>query len=81
MDSEQGMVIFDGMEEWSINRGLLDFSDNGICVPLVWGEEDPIPFDLDVGTRIKPEADGSVRLCRVYHEDIEDLVVIHSSLT
>ena len=68
IDYEQGMVIFDGMEEWSINRGLLDFSDNGICVPLVWGEEDPIPLYKETGSRVEPQPPGYVRLSRAYHE-------------
>ncbi|MGE8503728.1 MAG: hypothetical protein ACN6P1_16005 [Pseudomonas sp.] len=30
---------------------------------------------------MQPKADGSVRLRRAYHEDIEDLVAIRGSLT
>jgi hypothetical protein len=67
-DYEQGMVIFDGMEEWSISRGMLDFSDNRSCVPLVWGEEDPIPLYKDAGSRVEPQPPGYVRLSRAYHE-------------
>lgn len=75
----QGMVSFDGHEEWKRSTGL--FGSAKRCIPLVWGEDDPIPFDLDVGTRVAPEADGSVRLRRAYHEDFEDLVAIRGSLT
>lgn len=67
-DYEQGMVIFDGMEEWSISRGMLDFSDNRSCVPLVWGEEDPIPLYKETGSRVEPQPSGYVRLSRAYHE-------------
>lgn len=75
----QGMVSFDGYEEWQRSTGLM--SSTKRCMPLVWGEDDPIPLDLDVGTRVEPEADGSVRLRRAYHEDGEDLVAIRGSLT
>lgn len=67
-DYEQGMVIFEGMEEWSISRGMLDFSDNRNCVPLIWGEEDPIPLYKETGSRIEPQPPGYVRLSRAYHE-------------
>lgn len=76
---KQGMVSFDGHEEWQRSLGLRGLSTR--CVPLVWGEDDPIPFDLDVGTRVQPEADGSVRLRRAYHEDVEKLIAIRGSLT
>lgn len=33
------------------------------------------------GPRKKTEADGSVRLRRVYHQDVEDLPAIRGSLT
>jgi len=62
------MVSFDGIEEWSFSRGLLDFSESGSCVPLVWGEEDPIPFYVETGSRVAPEPDDSLRLSRAYHE-------------
>lgn len=75
----QGMVSFDGYEEWQRSLGLRGLSTR--CVPLVWGENDPIPFDLDVGTRVQPEADGSARLRRAYHEDVEKLIAIRGSLT
>ncbi|RMH85380.1 hypothetical protein EA796_07670 [Pseudomonas sp. AOB-7] len=75
----QGMVSFDGHEEWKRSTGLLGSAKR--CVPLVWGEDDPIPFDLDIGTRVAPEADGSVRLRRAYHEHVEDLTAIRGSLT
>ncbi|EJO94410.1 hypothetical protein A471_08258 [Ectopseudomonas mendocina DLHK] len=75
----QGMVSFDGHEEWQRSLGLRGLSTR--CVPLVWGEDDTIPFDLDVGTRVQPEADGSVRLRRAYHEDVEKLIAIRGSLT
>lgn len=58
----------DGMEEWSISRGMLDFSDNRSCVPLVWGEEDPIPLYKETGSRVEPQPSGYVRLSRAYHE-------------
>jgi hypothetical protein len=74
-----GMVSFDGYEEWQRSTGLTSSAKR--CMPLVWGEDDPIPLDLDVGTRVEPEADGSVRLRRAYHEDGEDLVAIRGSLT
>lgn len=67
-DYEQGMVIFEGMEEWSISRGMLDFSDNRNCVPLIWGEEDPIPLYKETGSRVEPQPPGYVRLSRAYHE-------------
>jgi len=76
----QGMVSFDGHEEWTRTTGL--FGSAGRCTPLVWGEDDPIPFDLDTGSRVAPEPDGSVRLRRVYHEDgLDSLVAIRGSLT
>lgn len=75
----QGMVSFDGHEEWQRSTGLLGSATR--CVPLVWGEDDPIPFDLDIGSHVVPEADGSVRLRRAYHEDVEDLAAIRGSLT
>lgn len=65
---QQGMVSFDGFEEWSHSRGLLDFSDSRNCVPLVWGEDDPIPLYVDTGSRVAPEPDGSLRLSYAYHE-------------
>ncbi|WP_339458217.1 toxin VasX [Pseudomonas sp. EA_105y_Pfl2_R69] len=76
----QGMLSFDGHEEWQQHSSL--FSSNTRCLPLVWGEEDPIPFDPDTGTRIAPEPDGSVRLRRVYHDDgLSTLVRVAGSLT
>lgn len=75
----QGMVSFDGHEEWQRSTGLLGSAKR--CVPLVWGEDDPIPFDLDIGSRVAPEADGSVRLRRAYLEEVEDLAAIRGSLT
>ncbi len=75
----QGMVSFDGQEEWKRSTGLLGSAKR--CVPLIWGEEDAIPFGLDIGSRVTPEADGSVRLRRAYHEDVEDLAAIRGSLT
>lgn len=75
----QGMVSFDGHEEWQRSTGLTGSAKR--CVPLVWGEDDPIPFDPDVGTRVAQEVDGSVRLRRAYHEDVEDLTAIRGSLT
>lgn len=62
------MAIFDGMEEWSISRGMLDFSDNRNCVPLIWGEEDPIPLYKETGSRVEPQPPGYARLSRAYHE-------------
>ena len=73
------MVSFDGYEEWQLPTSLTRSAKR--CIPLVWGEDDPIPLDPDVGTRVQPEADGSVRLRRAYHEDVEDLVAIRGSLT
>jgi hypothetical protein len=64
----QGMVCFDGMEEWSFSRGMFDFSDSRSCVPLVWGEDDPIPLYVETGSRVVPEPDGSLRLSYAYHE-------------
>ncbi len=76
----QGMVSFEGHEEWKHKTGL--FGSASRCIPLVWDEEDPIPFDLDSGTRIAPEPDGSVRLRRAYHDDgLSTLVRIVGSLT
>lgn len=65
----QGMLSFGGSEEWESESGLLHFGPSGsTCTSLVWGEEDPIPFDLDVGSRITPELGGGVRLRKAYHE-------------
>jgi hypothetical protein len=65
----QGMLSFSGSEEWERESGLLNFGPtNGTCIPLVWGEDDQIPFDLDVGSRITPEPGGGVRLRKAYHE-------------
>ncbi|MBA1274950.1 toxin VasX [Stutzerimonas azotifigens] len=75
----QGMVSFDGHEEWKRSSGLLGSAKR--CVPLIWGEDDLIPFDLDIGSRVTPEPDGSARLRRAYHEDVEDLAAIRGSLT
>ncbi|KFX68547.1 hypothetical protein TMS3_0118025 [Pseudomonas taeanensis MS-3] len=76
----QGMLSFDGHEEWQQHSSL--FRSTTRCLPLVWGEEDPIPFDPDSGTRIAPEPDGSVRLRRVYHDDgLSTLVRVVGSLT
>jgi|SRR5690606_27992211 hypothetical protein len=75
----QGMVSFDGYEEWQRSLGLRGLSTR--CIPLVRSEDDPIPLDTDIGTRVEPEADDSVRLRRAYHEDVEDLVAIRGSLT
>ncbi|AVO52230.1 hypothetical protein [Ectopseudomonas mendocina] len=74
------MVSFDGYEEWQRSAGLTGSAKR--CIPLVWGgEDDPIPLDLDVVTRVQPEADGSARLRRAYHEDVEKLIAIRGSLT
>jgi hypothetical protein len=76
----QGMVSFEGHEEWKHKTGL--FGSASRCIPLVWGEEDPIPFDLDIGSRVRPEPDGSVRLRRAYHDDgLSTLVRVVGSLT
>jgi hypothetical protein len=76
----QGMLSFSGHEEWQQHSSL--FRSSTRCLPLVWGEEDPIPFDPDTGTRIAPEPDGSVRLRRVYHDDgLSALVRVAGSLT
>jgi len=66
----QGMLSFDGQEEWR-QGGLFGFgSEPAGCRPLAWSEDDPIPFQLDQGSRaLPPEADGSLRLRRVYHEE------------
>ena len=37
-------------------------------MPLVWGEDDPIPLYVDTGNRVAPEPDGSLRLSYAYHE-------------
>jgi hypothetical protein len=65
------MVNFDSMEEWSLSRGLLDFSDSRNCVPLAWGEDDPIPLYVEAGSRAVPEPDGSLRLSYAYHEKLK----------
>ena len=76
----QGMLSFDGVEEWKHETGL--FGSASRCGPLVWGEDDPIPFDLDSGSRVTPEPDGSVRLRRAYHEQgFESLMGVRGSLT
>jgi hypothetical protein len=76
----QGMVSFEGHEEWKHETGL--FGSASRCVPLVWGEEDPIPFGLDSGSRVPPEPDGSVRLRRAYHDDgFSTLARVVGSLT
>ncbi len=64
---------------WQRSLGLRGLSTR--CIPLVWGEDDPIPLDTDIGTRVDPEADDSVRLRRAYLEDVEKLIAIRGSLT
>lgn len=65
----QGMLSFSGSEEWEHESGLLSFGPaHSTCIPLVWEEEDRIPFDLDVGSRITPELGGGIRLRKAYHE-------------
>ncbi|MDX1723965.1 MAG: toxin VasX [Pseudomonas sp.] len=62
----QGMVSFDGHEEWELDRGLLSFSES-ISKPLRWDEDDPIPLYEDTGTRVTPEPGGVLRLSCAYH--------------
>ncbi|MGE8499444.1 MAG: hypothetical protein ACN6O6_18230 [Pseudomonas sp.] len=74
------MVSFDDYEEWKRSTGLPH--SNNRCVPPVWSEDDPIPFDLDNGTRSVPEPDGSVRLRRAYHDDgLSTLTRVEGKLT
>jgi hypothetical protein len=64
----QGMLSFHGQEDWVLeSASILDFKRQGICKPLVWAEDQPIPFDPDTGSRLPPEPDGSLRLRRAYH--------------
>lgn len=75
----QGMVSFEGEEEWQYKTGL--FSSEARCVPLIWGKDDPIPFYPDVGSRITPERNG-IRLRRAYHDDgRSSLVAVRGRLT
>jgi hypothetical protein len=80
---EQGMVSFSGYEEWTSEKGLLDFSAaNVICKPLVWEEEDRIPLYQDSGSRVPPEPGGALRLSAAYHKsDGVELTRIRGTLT
>ncbi|WP_165666461.1 toxin VasX [Metapseudomonas otitidis] len=77
---QQGMITFSGYEEWERSHGLLDDATLR-CIPLTWGEDDPIPFDPDIGSPHGPQSDG-IRLRRAYHDGpFERLVAIRGSLT
>lgn len=76
----QGMISFEGHEEWTQKTGL--FASASRRIPLAWSDEDTIPFDLDNGTRSVPEPDGSVRLRRAYHDDgLSTLTRVEGRLT
>lgn len=93
----QGMLSFDGEEEWEQAIGL--FSNVKHCRPLVWGEYDRLPFDLDTGTHVRsdsnsiippelfrnnrsvPQSNG-LRLRRVYHNNGDArLIAVRGRLT
>ncbi|MFV0888350.1 toxin VasX [Metapseudomonas otitidis] len=77
---QQGMITFSGYEEWEQSHGLLGDATLR-CIPLTWGEDDPIPFDPDIGSPHGPPTDG-IRLRRAYHDGpFERLVAIRGSLT
>lgn len=77
---QQGMITFSGYEEWEQSHGLLGDATLR-CIPLTWGEDDPIPFDPDIGSPHGPPSDG-IRLRRAYHDGpFERLVAIRGSLT
>jgi len=76
----QGMVSFEGHEEWRYGASLLGFKVTSNCIRLAWGETDRLPFSPEVGSRVQP-ARGGIRLCRAYHEtDTSRLVAIRGSL-
>jgi hypothetical protein len=62
----QGMISFDGHEEWDFDQGLLSLSKR-IHKPLQWGESDPIPLSEEVGTRVTPEPGGVLCLSSAWH--------------
>lgn len=75
----QGMISFDGEEEWKRQADL--FNSIGQCVPLVWDESDPIPFDPDIGSRVVRQPAGFT-LRRAYHEEsYSRLVAVRGRLT
>ena len=75
----QGMISFDGEEEWKQKADL--FSSTGRCMPLVWDEDDPIPFAPDTGGRVVREPAG-LTLRRAYHDEgYSRLVAIRGRLT
>ena len=75
------MIRLDGHEEWETERGLLDFGPRLIRRVPFAPEEDQ-PLTLDTGSRVAPEADGSIRLRRPYHEpEGQTLVRIRGTLT
>lgn len=77
---QQGMITFSGYEEWEQSHGLLGDATLR-CIPLTWGEDDPIPFDPDIGSPHGSPNDG-IRLRRAYHDGpFERLVAIRGSLT
>jgi hypothetical protein len=93
----QGMLSFDGEEEWEQAIGL--FSKVKHCRPLVWGEYDRLPFDLDTGTHVRPDNNSLIppelfrnnrsvpqgnglRLRRVYHNEGDArLITVRGRLT
>lgn len=75
----QGMISFDGEEEWKQKADL--FRSTGRCVPLVWDESDPIPFDPDTGGRVVRQPAG-LTLRRAYHDEgYSRLAAIRGRLT
>lgn len=75
----QGMLSFDGEEEWQQKTGL--FSSTGQCRPLVWDEDDQLPFDHDAGTHVRPDS-SSLQLRRAYHaEGDARLIAVRGKLT
>ncbi len=93
----QGMVSFDGEEEWEQKTGL--FSSTRHCRALVWDEGDRLPFDPDTGTHVRPDSNSRVphelfrnnrvapqsnglRLRRAYHPDDDArLIAVRGKLT
>ncbi|BAQ77457.1 uncharacterized protein POS17_5763 [Pseudomonas sp. Os17] len=66
---QQGMVSFSGVEEWTQEQPLMDFSPpRKISYPLEWGEEDPNPLKQEFGSRIRQEP-GVLCLSAAYHQN------------
>ncbi|BAQ82038.1 hypothetical protein [Pseudomonas sp. St29] len=66
---QHGMVIFSGVEEWTQEQPLMDFSPpRKISYPLEWGEEDPNPLKQEFGSRIRQEP-CVLCLSAAYHQN------------